>query len=455
MHISTDYYRNYTCNRLSQNIKTTQNKTVPTFAGLQNKSKAITNSTFPNQIFTTVDRIKRLILSAKEKTKNIEIIKAEYGNNISEEFVKSFQKDINEYFVGKNPNPDETVYDFKTYREQFKTFSEDEKLGLITHFANLNNGKYLNFWTKNPEKLSYFVNNTMYLPSQMKNFNPETWDAIISSFIKINNSDDKGSIINTIIKYAKDGYAKQINFLPLVNELCKDIINKLDNNQMPMDEYNKQILKLKSLIDKSRIRQNIEPIEAKFIDSQTKPIMGDIFISPRLLASNLRTFVLEIINKDSDENEIKSLISNLKKVSITATSKDSAIPLWRDDDIHFFDTMKLNGESVENLMFNAKSDISTRTKLLEYFNKCKPEIERNTFLSTAIKPHEFAHKNIKWNLELKEGVKYLYIEPFKCFSNETEAELLVHPCRLKIKNVDFKDNTWIFDADILPPKASS
>lgn len=454
MYISANITRNYTYNQFPRNLYP-KNDVPPLFKGLQNSSKPIISHVELDKNFATIDQVRKLILTAKEKIKNIKTIKSEYGNNINENFVENFQKDIDVYFEGKNPNYDETVYNFKTYTEQFKTFSKNEKLKLITNFVNLNEGKYLNFWNKNPEKLLYFINNTMYLPSQMKNFNSETWDAIISSFIKIICNSDKNHIINSIIKYARDWHAKQVNFLFLVNKQCTNIINKLSNKQMPIDEYNKQILQLKPLIDKSKITQYMDSNEVKYIDSHIKPVSDSISISSRLLASNLKTFVLDVINKYSNNNEIGLLMSNLKKVSITATSKDKAIPLWRDDDIQFFNTMELNGESIGKLMFRAKSDILARTKLLEYFNKSKPEIEHDAFLSTAIKPYEFAHKNIKWNLELKEGVKYLYIEPFKCFGDGSEVELLVHPCRLRIKNADFKDDTWIFDADIFPPKISS
>ena len=44
-----------------------------------------------------------------------------------------------------------------------------KKILLIKDVANLNNGKYLYFWRKNPDKLLMFVNHTHYLPKQLEN----------------------------------------------------------------------------------------------------------------------------------------------------------------------------------------------------------------------------------------------------------------------------------------------
>ena len=182
----------------------------------------------------------------------------------------------------------------------------------------------------------------------------------------------------------------------------------------------------------------------------TKPLPDNISLSSQLVASNLKNFILEPMNKLCSFNEIQELIKDLKRVSITSTERDSKIPIWRDDNLSFFDSIDIEGEQISSLMDKAKKDTSSRIKVLKYFNDTQPTIKRNSFLSTAIKPHEFMERPVKWHFSLEKGIKYLYIEPFKCFSSETEAEILIHPCRLKINKAEYNANRWLLDAQILP-----
>ena len=412
-------------------------------------NKAILNFHSKNTV-PTVDEIKNLVTIGREKVKDAELLKLEYGEKISEKFITAMQAQRKDYFIGKNPNFDETVYNIESYFEQFKIYSDEEKMSLAAQLANLNNGKYLNFWRANPEKLLFFINNTEYLPSQLKNFNTETWDAVISSFIKIFEDGDKTNIINAIIKYARDGFAHKVNFLPQINDLLKSIIIRLETRKITFEEYQKEILKLNSLIKHSKITQDMEQEQEKRILMLTKPLPDNISLSSQLVASNLKKFILEPMNKICSFNEVQELIKDLKRASITSTERDSKIPIWRDDNLSFFDSIDIEGEQISSLMDKAKKDTSSRIKVLKYFNDTQPTIKRNSFLSTAIKPHEFMERPVKWHFSLEKGIKYLYIEPFKCFSSETEAEILIHPCRLKINKAEYNANRWLLDAQILP-----
>ncbi len=455
MEIITNY--NIKNNYLSPFRLNKQEKTVliPAFKGKDflfnqinsNINRAIFNLKSTNLF--SFNEIKELIAAAKEKVKNIKIIESEYGKTISNKFIDKLQYQCDEFFVGTNPNYDESVYDFESYFKQYKIYSENEKVTLATEFANINNGRYTDFWRKNPEKLLLFINNTKFLPSQLKNFNPETWDAVISSFIKVFEDKDKTNIINSIIKYSHDGYAQKINFLLQINKVLNDIIIKLENNQITRADYQNQISKLKSLVKNINITKDIGYDVKKCMENWLKHLPEEISISPKLI-SYLKTFVQEPVNGFSNYKEIELITNYLKKVYLTATHKDSKIPLWRDESLSFFDSLEINGDIISNLMRDARNNLSSRAKILNYFNNSKPVIERNSFLSTALKPHEFMKKDIKWNLTLCDGVKYLYVEPLKCFSDGSEAELLIHPCKLKITQAEYNDEKWILDADILP-----
>ncbi|DAB24340.1 TPA: hypothetical protein CPT94_00005, partial [Candidatus Gastranaerophilales bacterium HUM_22] len=316
----------------------------------------------------TKEEIKQLIKDGKEiiYKKSVSGCIKEYGAGIGEKIAAVFLDERKEFFFGKNPNFNLDNMEFEDYINQIKTLSEDEKILLIKDVANVNNGKYLYFWRKNPDKLLMFVNHTHYLPEQLENFNVATWDAIFKSFISIFNSNSNVDIIDSIYKYARSGYANEVNFVPY-------------------------------------------EMQSEFV---------------------------------------KKITDNLKKIYITAN--DNNIQLCRDDDAIFFSDIHVENAKLSDLIRNLRYDRTNVEKILKFFNNFKPEIKRNMFLSTSIKPHEFAHKAIKWNLTLQKGVKYLYIEPLKMFSSGEEAELLVHPCRIKINNADYANYKLIIDADILP-----
>ena len=457
MKVIQNYYTNF--KYLSQEpsaVKEEKQDLIPAFQGkefISNTIKSDINKALINikpSNPACFKEIKNLVISAKEKIKNPEYFKTEYGETISDKFITAVQTERTEYFTGKNPNFDVELDDFDSFYKQFKRYTEKEKIALATQFANINNGKYLDFWRTNPEKLLFIINNTEYLPSQLKNFNPATWDAVISSFIKIFEDRDKTNIINSIIKYARDGYAQQINFLPQINDLVKSIITKLENQKITLKEYQKEILKLNSLIKNSKITQYLESEDEKRILRLIEPLPDYISISPKLVASNLKTFILEPINKSCNYDEISQIIKYLRKACITSTARDRNVTIWRDDDLCLFDSVDMDGVPLSSILQGARSDNKLRTKALNYFNNTQPIMERASFLSTAIKPHEFMQKDIKWNLTLATGAKYLYIEPVKCFSDGSEAELLIHPCKLKINHASYNDDRLILDADILP-----
>ncbi len=414
-------------------------------------NKAIVNVKSNSSNYATLDEIKKIMLLATEKMDNLKKIGANYEKNLKNIFIKGVQNDNNKFFVGKNPNYDENFYNIDTFYEQYKEFSEDEKLLMIRDFANLNNGKYINYWRRNPEKLSFFVNNTMFLPSQMKNFNSETWDAVIESIIKVFEYDQESEVINSIMRYSTDGNARKINFLKPINDLLSETIANLENRKFSQKDYLNNILKIKELINDSSIFSNIDYLEQKSnFDVLLSPLPEGCYISPKILASNLKNFVLNLINEICDYETIQKITNNLKKVHIVSSKDEQNILLWRDDSCNFFNIQEFEGELMGRYMKYALTDSTKRVKLLTYFNTQNPEIERKTFLSTALKPFEFMKKDIKWNLKIGEGVKYLYIEPFKFFGRGEEAELLVHPCKLKINNAECCDKKWILNADILP-----
>ncbi len=410
----------------------------------------------------TVDEIKELIRNCKNKFTNLENLKQEYGQEIGEKLFNALRYQNNEFYVGKDPNA--KVRDFKTYDQQWITYSEEEKWNLITRYANLNNGEYLDFWRNNPEKLVMSVNKNAYLPSQLKNFNSETWSAILDSYIKVFNNNDKVSIMDAMRKYSADYFSHRINFLPQINELLDNLIAKVENKQITYPIFQKEMDKLYDLIKASRIQfyENFEE-DTNFknhIKNYAKSSLL-VYCSLSFIAQHLRCNIQDRINKLCNYDEIKVLTENLKKVSITSTEKESKIPLMRNDSIGFFNLLNTDEINLTDLMSKAYfGDFASKKCVLDYFNSKKPEINRTTFLSTAIKPYQFSHTPVIWNLTLGKGVNYIYlsqiVDQLDSSSCTTEAELLLHPCTLKINSAKYDTgHVLILDADILPPKEKS
>lgn len=438
-----------------QNTSFGSNKLVQNFIK-SDINKGLFESNFNKGNLITTDEIKCLLLQCQNKKINLQELITEYGKENGKKLFKALRFKNNEFFIGNNPNA--SIENLELYYKQFKNFSEDRKLSLITRYANLRNGKYLDFWRNNPEKLLMSVNLNTYLPSQLKCFNSETWEAILDSYIAVFNNKDRANIIDSIVKYSFDGYSQKINFLPQINNLLNNLISKLENNQVTDSVFRKEMDRLYNLIIDSRIVfYDDSEKNAKFKDSIKDSCNRFEHCSSIKIVNNLRNCVQNPINEACGYNEIKNLINNLKKVSICSTQKESGIPLLRNDGISFFKSLDTACEKITDLMSKAKSgDFVSKNKVLDYFNHKLPEINRLTFLSTAIKPYEFMRTPVKWNLTLGQGVNYLYlsqiVDQIKVRAAVTEAELLIHPCKLKVNGAKYNDDVLVIDATILPLK---
>lgn len=454
------YYNNF-CKKMPKQL---QNPTFGMNKLAQNQIESkfyrgLSGIDFNKTNLITENEIVKLLANCKNKISDFEKLKTEYGKEIGEKLFNALRFQNNEFFAGDNPNA--RINNHQSYLNKFVKFTEEEKFNLITRYANLNNGKYLDFWRNNPEKLLMSVNMNTYLPSQLKNFNSETWSAILDSYTKVFDHKDKAEIIDAMSKYTFDMYSKKVNFLPQINELLDNLIAKVENKQITYPIFQKEIKKIYRLIEDSRLQFSDDlDVDLKFKNYIKSYTESNSFssCSSELIANHLRNDIQRIINEYCEYDKIKMLIENLKKASITSTEKESKIPLWRDDNICFFNSLNSDEINLTDLMTKAYfRNLKSQNEVLNYFNNKKPTINRRAFLSTAIKPYQFAHTPIKWNLTLRKGVNYLYIsqitDQLDCQTAVTEAELLVHPCTLKINRAKYdNDSILVLEADILPPE---
>lgn len=403
-----------------------------------------------NDKYITIEEIKKLISSfTLDKAK----LTKKYGKCFANDLILSFQRNNQEYFIGENPNDTE---DYQQYRNCFKIYSQEEKYKLITDFANINNGAYLDFWKKNPEKLLMYVNENAFLPSQIKYFNKETLEAILKSHTSIFQDKDRIKAIDAINKYTTDYYNRKVNFAQEIRNIMAETIEKLEQNKISLGDTQKNL---------TRVYDLIQNLKMSFYNDDTNHLQLDATFNSQLQALTepeiehySHDFILttlknlkQVMDKNYEEEKIDEIIKYLCKVSITSTDKEKQIPIWRDDNFTFFNNIELNGEKLSTLAQEGCHGNKTKLKqVLKYFNTQKPLIERNCFLSTSIKPYEFMNKPIKWNFQMGEGLKYLYISDIA--RNYLEAELLIHPCNIKIQSASFDGKKIVIDA-LLVPKA--
>lgn len=95
----------------------------------------------------TIDEVRDLLLKCKNNQFDLKDLISEYGQEIGEKLFKALNYKNNEYFWGNNPNAEGETY--LDYFNQFKILTGYEKLSLMTQYANLNDGKYLDFWRNN------------------------------------------------------------------------------------------------------------------------------------------------------------------------------------------------------------------------------------------------------------------------------------------------------------------
>ncbi len=434
-----------------------QVNTIPTYYNLYNrrpnKSVAFKSNSIADCFVKTSSKtisefeIKNLISGMLSNIKTTNTYKSGLDKKL-ENVILSNKK---EYYVLKNPNLSEN--NSNAYFKGWKHLTEEQKIKLITDIANRNNCKYVDFWKTHPDILYAYVNANSFAPSQVKYFNDETWDLVVQSLMQTVCSKDRDSIINAVNKYKHDFYSQAINTMLRIKDILSDINNSKQNKTLTKEYVIKQKEKLSSILlsDGAKFGEDKQE-ESKILFSIVNAV-EDINLSPEELLQNLKKS-LNPIKKFWKVYSLENVVSDIKKGFLKSGKKDKLIPLWRDDSEKIFAQTFHNGISISTLLGRAKYRPELRKEILNYFNTEHPIIKQAGFLSTAIKPYEFMKKNIKWELTLDEGVERAYISDLcSLWSHSdgemTEAEVLIEPCYIRVKNACYNKDTLVLKGAVL------
>lgn len=354
-----------------------------------------------------------------------------------------------------------TGFDTK-YLSTLKEPMSLQEIHKATEFVNINDGKYIDYWKQNPDKLALYINSKCLNDCQLVSFRPETWDMILNIFKEtIKNPQKIKDNINAIIQYSGMGSYDRMNGFLRVNSSINETLKTYTKNSQ-LNEFEKQklnavfenikyIVAERMVLDEFSKRTNTEYLK-KELEKIINSLNENCDINElRNLIQNFKNTFNDISKKFNIEEEV----NNLKNVSYTAGKTESEIKLIRNETSDIFCDTLINGENLENLIRAGRTDKKAKEKVLTYFNETKPAVNQAGFLSTSIAPYNALAGNIKWNLKLGEKTKYNYlsdiIKIFDKSQDETEAEVLIMPGhKIQVTNAKYENNKLILSGIILP-----
>lgn len=308
---------------------------------------------------------------------------------------------------------------------------------LMRKIANKCNGKYLDFWKKNPDMLKFYAMSQDYslINQQTHVFDQQIWDILISNFIKSVDGTMDEDMLKSVIKYGKNSYYDHINgLLRIKNALDKPI------TQENLD-YVKKLVNDKSLF--SIIHEEMHGSHKKVLE------MLDIIEKKLSSSENIDNDMQELKNYiDELDNKLglTKMINNIKKCSSTL---EHDINVTRLERFEFLKGIECDGMNIYDIMIDAYGNPESAAKVEKYFSDGgKIEVVRPAFISTSIPPYSLSPFYSKFNIQLKQGTEYVYISDLQhCFyspgKTSTEAEILVMPGhKMTITNAEYVSNLF-------------
>jgi|GEM_PF-1855587 len=336
------------------------------------------------------------------------------------------------------------------------------KINSMARLANLNGGKYLDFWKNNPDKMALYVNSDAIADMKLVKFDEAAWDAIIGAYKTFFDKNHGKDSVSSIISYTGTGSYDAINGVLRVDHKIGEVLKLLEQKQNIDKSDIKTIKNILSCLPNIARRMIIG--EDHIMNSQTicdkvKSIFQLLEDGGKLdnnkslqIQEELKSFK-NYMDKLSADNNVKTKIEGLKKTFVLSTKAEQNLKLGRNDVSNGFESLFIDGESLPKLISEADDKPELQEKILKYFNETKPSLFQPGFLSTSIKPYSTLSGNVSWDLQLGENVKYFYLDNIGHIFNERtkEAELLVHPGhQIKITGAKFENLKWKLTGIILP-----
>lgn len=338
----------------------------------------------------------------------------------------------------------------------------------MQEIANKNNGKYLDFWKNNPEKMALYINSKTTTHGQLVKFDDAAWDVVIGYYKSFFDRNFGENEINAIVKYGGLGSSDSINGLLRIEhkiiETLAQLKSKTEFGLKDIKLLNQNIAYIEKLakekffigtdwsakdINQKLILQKLSNIQESL--ENVSELDSELQQKLKLDLTEFKDFLLDLGVK----NKVVSLIDSLKKIAVVSTNKEQNLRLNRNDVNDIFSAMIYNDKNLSELMSQSREDTALRTEILKYFNETNPSLFQSGFLSNSIYPYSTLRGNVNWNLKMDENVKYSYISDFDHIfghANErTEAEILVSPGhKIRILGAKFEDSKWYMEGIILP-----
>ena len=352
------------------------------------------------------------------------------------------------------------------YLARLKTTINYDKINNLMRVINKNDGKYVDFWRNNPDKMAVYINSETVSANQLMNFDDTAWDVVIGQFKTLFERPINKDILDSINLYSGLSGYDQINGMLRFNYQAQRILDSINEKALPVDS---EITRLKTEINSLKQitcrlymgktledkRSNFEVISNKI--SNLDPCLKN--------GANTEEFKVELtklkefINKIFTENGYNKQISDMEAIAVHSTPETQTLKLVRNETSDCFEQFMLGNEKLSELMLKVMENPELKSKILDYFNKSQPALYCPSFISTSIFPYETLAGNVKWYLRLGKDVKYAYISDlthlFHHRSSDTEAELLVFPGhKINIKSADYRDSKWRIKGEIVPERES-
>ena len=335
----------------------------------------------------------------------------------------------------------------------------------ITQIVNMNDGKYIEFWENNPEKMALYINSQTTTAGQLKNFSPESWDFVIKNFKQLcENVFDKEAIDAAVYYAGMSGYDR-INGILRCNYKADKLIKKLAtepfDSEAGMINFKNELEPLKYIINRLYIGKDFEQqcqnkqFALNLLDNiLTMPDTPNNTAYKEQISDSLNK-LKDFVNKIASECGLDKKIEALKNHASVSSKEDSRLILNRTESIFGLDSLEYNEETAASFLNRFNDNPFMKRKFVVYLNETQPVVYQPGFISTSIAPYKTLDGNVKWTLSLGENVKYNYINDIDhIFGNAgdgTEAEVLINPGHfIKITNAVNLGNELRLFGEILP-----
>lgn len=352
------------------------------------------------------------------------------------------------------------------YLARLKTTINYDKINNLMRVINKNDGKYVDFWRNNPDKMAVYINSETVSANQLMNFDDTAWDVVIGQLKTLFERPINKDILDSINLYSGLSGYDQINGMLRFNYQAQRILDSINEKALPVDSeitrLKTEINSLKQITCRLYMGKTLEDKRSNFEVISNKISNLDSCLKNGANTEEFKvelTKLKEFINKIFTENGYNKQISDMEAIAVHSTPETQTLKLVRNETSDCFEQFMLGNEKLSELMLKVMENPELKSKILDYFNKSQPALYCPSFISTSIFPYETLAGNVKWYLRLGKDVKYAYISDlthlFHHRSSDTEAELLVFPGhKINIKSADYRDSKWRIKGEIVPERES-